>query len=336
MDKFNNLNGKTNIQSHKKQRSLIIISLTAIIAFSVGFVLIYYLNRPPKLPDETKQGNKNFKDDMTDGPMLAANCKKGFYTFLVVGTDNEGYHTDTIMVISLDTTSNKVNIVSIPRDTQVDVTRNPKRINTAYCIGGIKQLNREIKSIIGFSPHYHIVVSLEAFEKLVDTVGGVKFDVPIDMHKVDRAQDLYINLKKGVQILDGDKALQLVRFRNYPNSADIARIKTQQHFIMALANKILRVSNITKIDEFIDIIKEHVETDLSIRDMQWFARKVIKIDPKKDIAAHTLPFSGFGNYKGHSYVYLDADEVVNMVNQTINPYTRDVVIDDISIIRLED
>lgn len=321
---------------HKKSNSLPIISLTVIIAFSLGFCLIYYLNRPPELTKQIEQEDISFKDNMTDGPILTGDYKKGFYTFLVVGTDNEGYHTDTIMVISLDTTSNKVNIVSIPRDTQVDVTRNPKRINTAYSIGGIKQLNREIKSIIGFSPHYHIVVSLEAFEKLVDTIGGVKFDVPIDMNKVDRAQDLYINLKKGVQILDGDKALQLVRFRNYPNSADIARIKTQQHFIMALANKLLRVSNITKIDEFIDIFKEHVETNLSTRDMQWFARKVMQIDLKKDIATYTLPFNGFGNYKGHSYVYLDADEVVNMVNQTINPYTRDIVIDDISVIRLKD
>lgn len=321
---------------HKKSNSLPIISLTVIIAFSLGFCLIYYLNRPPELTKQIEQEDISFKDNMTDGPILTGDYKKGFYTFLVVGTDNEGYHTDTIMVISLDTTSNKVNIVSIPRDTQVDVTRNPKRINTAYSIGGIKQLNREIKSIIGFSPHYHIVVSLEAFEKLVDTIGGVKFDVPIDMNKVDKAQDLYINLKKGVQILDGDKALQLVRFRNYPNSADIARIKTQQHFLMTLANKLLRVSNITKIDEFIDIFKEHVETNLSTRDMQWFARKVMQIDQKKDIDTYTLPFNGFGNYKGHSYVYLDADEVVNMVNQTINPYTRDIVIDDISVIRLKD
>lgn len=326
------MNNNSNIKTRnpRKSRLLLIISLTAIIAFSLGFGLISYLNRPPELQQKDNSFN------MADGPRLAGNYKKGFYTFLVVGTDNEGYHTDTIMVISLDTNSNKVNIVSIPRDTQVDVARNPKRINTAYSIGGIKQLNREVKSIIGFSPHYHIVVSLEAFEKLVDTVGGVKFDVPIDMYKVDRAQGLNINLKKGVQILDGDKALQLVRFRNYPNSADIARIETQQKFLLTLANKLLRPSNITKIDELVDIFREYVETDLSIRDMQWFARKVMQLDPKKDIATHMLPFNGFGNYKGNSYVYLDADEVINLVNRTINPYTYDITRDDISIIRLKD
>lgn len=320
---------------HKKTNLLLIMSLLAIIAFSLSFVLTYYLNRPPELVGQIDQDDISDKDEMIDGPRLAGQYTEGFYTFLVVGTDDEDYHTDTIMVISLDTVSNKVNIVSIPRDTQVDVSRNPKKINSAYIIGGVKQLNREIKSILGFSPHYHIAVSLEAFEKLVDTVGGVEFDVPQDMNKIDRAQDLYIHLKKGVQLLDGDKALQLVRYREYYN-ADIGRIEVQQRFLIALAHKLLRVSNVSKIDEFIDIFKEHVDTNLSLRDMQWFARKALQLDPKKDIAVHTLPSSGFGNYKGHDYVYLDAKEVINMVNQTVNPYIRDIAIEDITVIRLED
>jgi len=326
-------------RSYKKKAKIpLIITLLAITGLFMGFTVSYYLNRPPQLNEQINQEdqeNANIEDDMIDAPMLTAEYKEGFYTFLVVGTDDEGYHTDTIMVISLDTVSNTANLVSIPRDTQVNVSRNPKKINSAYIIGGVKQLNKEIKSILGFSPHYHVVVSLEAFEKLVDAVDGVEFDVPRDMKRVDRAQDLHINLKKGVQLLDGDKALQLVRYRGYPN-ADIGRIEIQQRFLFALAQKLLRVSNISKIDEFIDIFKGHVDTNLSLRDMQWFARKAIQLDSKKDINMHTLPYSDGGNYKGHNYIYLAAEEVINMVNQTINPYKRNITMEDVSIIRLKD
>jgi LCP family protein required for cell wall assembly len=270
-----------------------------------------------------------------DGPILDKGYKDGFYTFLVIGTDKDGYHTDTIMVVSLDTASHKVNIVSVPRDTQVNVTRNPKKINDAYAVGGVTQLKEEIQSILGFSPHYYIMVDLEAFEELVDAIGGVKFSVPQDMNWDDPAQGLHIHLKKGLQLLDGDKALQLVRYRKYVN-ADIERVEVQQHFLMALADKLLTGSNISKIPQFADIVQQHVETDLSLRDMQWFARQVMQLDPEKDITVQTLPYSGSGDYQGYNYVYLSAKEVISLVNRTINPYISDIAEKDIKIIKLED
>lgn len=345
MNKSNNLINETEFDSdayiihgrssRRKPNLLLVLGLVIIAGLLLGFALGSYLNQPPELIEPTGSEHTDVKDEMTGGPILADEYKEDFYTFLVVGTDYEDYHTDTIMVISLDTAADGADIVSIPRDTQVDVSRNPQKINAAYGVGGIKQLNKEIKSIIGFVPNYHIAVSLEAFKELVDAVGGVEFDVPKNMDKVDTAQGLHIHLKKGIQILDGDKALQLVRYRGYPD-ADMGRIKVQQRFLMALARKLLRVSNITKIDDFIDIFNEHVETNLSLRDMQWFARKVMQFDPEKDITVQTLPFSGSGDYRGHNYLYLEANEVINMVNQTINPYTRDITIEDVSIIRLED
>jgi len=311
----------------------LIVGLSVLaIFFSLGMALGTYFNRLP----EPAQSHAMTGPEDGDGPIIPGKgYKDGFYTFLVVGTDKEGYHTDTIMVVSLDTASHKANIVSVPRDAQVDVTRNPKKINNAYAVGGVRQLKEEIQSILGFSPHYYIVVDLEAFEELVDAIGGVKFSVPQDMNWDDPAQDLYIHLKKGLQLLDGDKALQLVRYRQYVNG-DIGRMEIQQHFLMALADKLLTGSNISKIPEFADIFQQHVETDLSLRDMQWFARQVMQLDPEKDFTVQTLPYSGFGDYQGHNYVYLSAKEVISLVNRTINPYISDLTEQDIKIIRLED
>ncbi len=318
-------------QKYNRPHLLWGIVLPAVVLFSLGF-FITYLNLPPELRYQNDwKIHKNI-----EAPFLPnGDYKEGFYTFLVVGTDESGLHTDTILVVSLDTVGEQANIVSIPRDTQVDVPRNPKKINAAYAVGGMEQLKKEIKSIIGFSPYYHLVVNLEAFEKIVNAVGGVEFEVPRDMDKDAPSQGLHIHLKKGIQNLDGDKALQLVRFREYA-TADIGRIETQQEFLKALANKVLTVSNIPKVPEFVEIFQEHVESNLSFWDMQWFARKVMQLDPGEDISTQILPYSSFGDYQGNNYVYLDTEKVISIINQTINPFKFDITVEDVNVIRLED
>ncbi|HHW08170.1 MAG TPA: LCP family protein [Clostridia bacterium] len=178
-------------------------------------------------------------------------------------------------------------------------------------------------------------MSLEAFKELVDAIGGVEFYVPQDMKKKDQDPRLNIDLKQGHQRLDGDKALQLVRFRGYPN-ADIGRIETQQRFLLALADQLLTVANVPKLPQLVSIFAERVETDLSFRDLQWFARKVMDLDAETDITVATLPIAGFGNYQGHNYVYLAKDNLLELINQTINPFKYPITAGDISIIRLQD
>ena len=323
----------------------IVLLLLPILIFS-GIAFSTYLSRPPELPTQNEGITGKITDEVSEEeinqveqepPARPAKVyKDNFYTFLVTGTDHEGYHTDTIMVVSLDTAAKKVNIVSVPRDSQVDVARPNKKINAAYAYGGTKGLKNELESILGFAPQYYIRVDLEAFAKLVDAVEGVEYDVPMDMDMEDRSQDLYIHLVKGEQILDGDKALQLVRFRGYLN-ADIGRMQTQQQFLKALANKVLTPSSILKIPTFLDIFQQNVKTDISLRDLQWFAQQVIKLNPDTDIRVQTLPHSDEGaNYKGVNYLHLVPEKLVDMLNRTINPYTTDITLEDVNIIKLKD
>ena len=345
--------------SRSRNFLLTIVLLVLPILVLSGFAFSAYLSRPPELPtqdevitseiteeeavteeptEETEETTKEPTDQAEQEPPArpAKVYKDNFYTFLVTGTDYEGYHTDTIMVISLDTAAKKVNIVSVPRDSQVDVSRENKKINAAYAYGGTKGLRKELESILGFAPQYYIRVDLEAFSKLVDAVGGVEYDVPQDMDMEDPSQDLYIHLVKGQQILDGDKALQLVRFRGYLN-ADIGRMQTQQNFLKALAKKVLTPSSILKITTFVDIFQQDVKTDISLRDLQWFAQQVIKLNPETDINMQTLPHSDEGgNYLGVNYLFLLPEEVVNMVNRTVNPYTTDITLEGVNIIKLVD
>lgn len=301
------------------------------------YLLNIYFNRPPEVisQEEDVADSNSESEEISQGPVLAGDYKEGFYTFLIVGVDAEGSLTDTIMVAALDTVNSQLNVVSVPRDTQVDVARNPKKINSAYAVGGVEQLKAEIKSLLGFKPHYYLVVGLEAFKELVDVIGGVEFYVPQDMKRKDSDPRLNIDLKQGHQLLDGDKALQLVRFRGYPN-ADIGRIETQQQFLLALADELLAISNIPKIPELLRIFEQQVETDLSFRDMQWFARKVMDLQVETDISIQTLPIAGFGNYKGHNYVYLSKEELLTLVNEALNPFKHSITANDVNIIRLQD
>ena len=183
--------------------------------------------------------------------------------------------TDTIMVAEYDPQKQQASILSIPRDTFIGNNKNTAtpwdKINAVYQTGPENVL-KEINELTGLNIKYYIKVDTEAFKALVDAIGGVTFDVPIDMKYTDKKQGLYINLKAGVQKLDGDKAEQVVRFRHnsdgstYPAEygiEDIGRMKTQRNFLKALAKQTLKIENIFKINEFIDIAKKYVETNIS-------------------------------------------------------------------------
>lgn len=322
---------------------LLLIFLPILIISGIAFS--GYLIRPPELPpddantgvtagDGTSETGQTDKEPATP-PKPVKQFKDDFYTFVITGNDYEGYHTDTIIVVALDTAARKAHLVSVPRDSQVDVPGSYKKINGVYANGGTKELKRQLQSILGFAPQYSIRVDLKAFPKLVNAVGGVEYDVPQDMDYDDNAQNLHIHLQKGRQLLNGDKALQLVRFRGYP-SADLGRMQTQQQFLKALAKKVLSPANILKIDTFIDIFQNDVKTDISLRDLQWFAQQVIKLDPQTSITTQTLPHADSGNYLGQNYLFLSPQDVVDMVNSTVNPYTTDITLDDVHIVRIED
>ena len=125
-----------------------------------------------------------------------ASLNENMYTFLVVGLDKVGYNTDTMMIGRMDTKTHEINVVSIPRDTMVNVSWSVKKVNTLYAAGinnggnGIDRLMDGLKDILGFQIDCYAVVDLNAFVQLVDAIGGVDYNVPVDMNYDDPSQDL--------------------------------------------------------------------------------------------------------------------------------------------------
>lgn len=170
--------------------------------------------------------------------------------------------TDTIMLASYDPKTQEAALLSIPRDTfignDVNYASTWDKINAVYQNGAENTL-KEVRELTGINVQYYLKVDTEALKVLVDEIGGVYFDVPIDMHYTDRRQNLYIDLKAGYQLLDGDKAEQVVRFRHnsdgttYPyeyGGEDLGRMKTQRAFLTALIEQCLGKMDINTILSF--------------------------------------------------------------------------------------
>lgn len=254
--------------------------------------------------------------------------KESFHTFLLVGTDQGNGNADTIMVASYDVANGKVGVLSIPRDTLVDVSRTVKKINGAYGYGGVEQVMDEVSDLVGFQIDHYIAVDLRAFVAIVDAVGGVDFYVPVTMDYDDPLQDLHIHFQQGMQHLNGEEALLVARFRSGYSNQDIGRIETQQALLTALAKKVLSWQSVSKINEFVDIFARYVDTDLTVGNLAYFGIEALSLDLSSAVTTATLPGDGLVTYKGIPYYYeLYPQESLQLINDLLNPYTTPITMD---------
>ena len=197
---------------------------------------------------------------------------------LGVSTDLDSELTDTVMVASYNPNTQKARLLSIPRDTFTGKDKSKatasQKLNALYNINRTPDRTlKAVNEITGLDIKYYVIVKTEALIKLVDAIGGVEFNVPINMYYTDKTQNLVINLKQGVQTINGEKAEQLLRFRHnndgssYPveyGDNDFGRMRTQREFITATLKQTLKASNIFKLGEIIDIVHQNLETNLDV------------------------------------------------------------------------
>lgn len=344
---------KTKRPSRLTRQQKALVAVAAVLAVVLVGVLAWQsLFVRPELNTDKKGGDGDSAQeiDYGDGVQPRADGErktKDWYTILVLGRDTGGGgNCDTMMLASYNVTDQKVTVMNIPRDTMVNVPWDIKKINSVYnWYGGgekgIQALYKEIAQLVGFTPDYQVIVEWEAVGELVDAIGGVWFDVPRDMQYWDPLQDLAINVKKGYQLLDGDSAMQVVRFRdgkNGYNNGDIGRIETQQNFLKAVMEQLLKVQNVTKINQLAKVFQENVTTDLSFQNLFWFGQKALLGGLTMDnINFVTMP----GNYTAtcysrtygnmQSYVTPYPNELLELVNNELSPFVETFTMSDLDI-----
>lgn len=276
---------------------------------------------------DTNGEDTEFIDKQTGKP------KKVNKNLAVFGVDKDGYRTDVIFVVNFNSETNKAKVISIPRDTKVSWTSTQQaklqedgrykvytsKINEMTAYGGIENIRDytidQIQNMLGIKIDNYVIVSISAFRDIVDAIGGVEMDVPQDMYYVDNADGLYINLKAGPQHLDGDKAEQLIRFRRYPEG-DVARVRTQQLFLEAFAEKVMSPSIITKIPKLINVLFDSVQTDIKLTEIPQYYNYVTSFD-LSNLSFHIIP--GEGRYEnGVSYFFPDEEELDKVIDEVFN------------------
>lgn len=200
------------------------------------------------------------------------------WNILLCGTDADGLRTDAILIGHLDEKTGRTALVSIPRDTPVE-TRDGElmKLNAVYAGGGaegMERLRAQVKKLLGVEADGWVLIELDAFRRVVDALGGVEFDVPQDMDYADPAQGLEIHLRAGRQRLDGEKAMQLVRYRSGYAMQDIERTGVQRAFLQALGEACLSGENLTKLPTLARIFREEVTTDLNFAKLLRLARRL--------------------------------------------------------------
>ena len=260
--------------------------------------------------------------------------KPGTSTILVAGTDEGGYRTDSMMLVNVDRTEKTISLVSIPRDTLIYCEYSVPKINSAYGWAGggeqgMQELLLRVSEIIGFTPDGYIVVDLGIFRQLVDLMGGVTFDVPVDMHYSDPTQNLSIDLQAGKQHLNGEQAMQVARFRSGYATADLGRIEVQRALVSAAIRQWVSPKGAIHLPQAVKLVADHTNTDLSARNLLWLAESFL-LCSRSDIRSATLP--GYAaNFSSGSYYVLDAAGVADIVNQYLNPYEKGVQAADLFI-----
>lgn len=189
---------------------------------------------------------------------------------------------DAMLMMRFEPTSKKFTVLSIPRDSRINLQGYGNiKINAANYLGGASLSAQAVSQMLGdVTIDRYIRVNVDGFGKLIDAMGGVDVYVPKRMKYQDDSQHLYINLKPGQQRLNGAKAVQYMRYR-YDELGDIGRVQRQQTFFRAFVEQKLNVEAISKLPEVLSILKDNIDTNLSVEEILALAAFVSKTNRKE-------------------------------------------------------
>lgn len=302
MNKNRNPKDKKKVKSKNKSKIkmffkiLLLIVLIIIIGYGIWFGYNYFRHVSSK--------TDGIEYDPLSATALGIDPEKlktvGRINVLILG--ESGYEddyklTDSIMVASYNPQTQQASMLSIPRDTYVgkrdknSATANylaSYKMNAIYRNGtNIPETIERVEELIGIDIDNYVLIDTDAIIQIVDAIGGVTFNVPIDMNYDDNNQNLHIHLKAGEQLIDGNKAEQLLRFRHnqdwtsYPEEYgdnDLGRMRTQREFIQATLKQLIRFENVTKVLNLLDIVFNNVKTDLTIETIKYYIPYAFKFN----------------------------------------------------------
>lgn len=294
----------------KKVKNILTIILIVLIVLVISFIgYTYYILS--SINPNNSENNENIV------PPKEIDWNKKI-NILLVGVDqrykDEISRSDTNLLLSIDPVNKKLVIISLPRDSLVTLPgyEGDEKLAHAHSYGGVPLLIKTVESILGIEIPYYVEINFEGFIKMIDLIGGITIDVEKDMDYESYLGDVRIHLKKGLQHLNGEKALEYVRFR-MDETGDIGRMERQQKFIKALIKQALEISNTIRLQKALLELKNWVKTNLEPTQIIKLGL-IVKNIKEEDIISLTLP--GTIGWKNKlSYYFLDYDKIKNIVDE---------------------
>ncbi|MGM0369886.1 MAG: LCP family protein [Bacillota bacterium] len=290
----------------------VIIGLVIVLSGLLAFNLLlnsadsdFKLDTTDRLSTSEQEGIQSETSQTTNGQ----------FNLLLVGGDQEqngSKRSDTVMVANIDLDSEKVSILSIPRDTRVKFPDGKyHKINAAYAYGGLQLLQRTVSDFLGVEIDNHLEVDYNGFIDVVNLFDGVEVNIEKKLAYRDQAAGLDIDLAAGEQVLNGTDALDYVRFRN-DNLGDIGRIDRQQKFLQAVTKELLSYKTILKVPVLLNEVRNTVKTNISTTNFISLI-SLLKDFSLEKMAMDTLP--GHGDYiNGVSYWLVEEPELNSVLN----------------------
>lgn len=330
-------------QSNKKKLIIkffiIVFTIVGVFLILSGFILGTYLKTRSIVdtsqeiessPAPTEKVEQETKETQETQPPTISKKEEEYkqLTVAVFGVDKTESLTDVIFIVRFDSKTKKIDILSIPRDTRVKIPESRKtsrvpsdgyvKINEVYSYAtksnAIENSIKQIEELLNITLDNYVKINLTGFKNIVDAIGGVEMDVPQNMVYDDPEQNLHINLKKGMQTLNGQKSEQLVRFRKDYAQGDLKRIDVQHIFMKALIDKILNMDNLIKnAPQLAYNVIKYVSTDVGLEEILEYIQYIDDIK-SENITMTTLPGTA-KTLNGHSYYIHDTAQTQKLINE---------------------
>ena len=343
----------------RKRIGLIILAVFLIVLVSAGAVVAYTyffhepntgVNDPPPFatgglnettpPETTDETSEIETSDETvtletvpeTTPDQLPRSQQKIYNFLFVGQDRIALNTDVIMLISFNTTTNKINILQLPRDTYINTSVYSGKLNGLYAHYYIKNGKKTIEALRSMADvleqnlcikiHNIGHINLNGVVSIVDAIGGVDVNVPVAYQYYDETTKQNVTIPAGVQHLNGIKAEHFIRMRSKYVQADIGRIDAQKIFVSAFIKKLKSNFTVTTIANFVDVAFKNVKTDLNAADAVFYGKQLLEVDLNQINMMSMVGRGASGD--GISYYVMVRKNTCEMINTYFNIYDFDI------------
>ena len=300
--------------------------------------VVFDVNNPdrPSLTGQQTGTSSGNEENSSEDTTAAFGRDMNMFTFLILGIDLDG-NTDVIMVARFDAIESSLNVVSIPRDTVVNVPWNLKKVNSIHAHARnmfrgqnvasddvVRETVDHFRNFLGFNIDFMVTISMNAFPRIVDAVGPIEFNVPRAVN-VDG-----VRVARGVQKLNGQQAMAVMRDRSTHPNGDIGRATTHQQFVGTIMKQFLERRNSIKIDDMADIFLRHTNTNIQLNNLVWLGKEFLKIDAE-NINFFMMP-GEFETLRGNFYITVQLDPWLELVNEKISPLLWEITAEDVSIL----